>query len=189
MKLLFAFGNPGTQYQNTRHNTGYWLADSIASNHHTKFIDKPKFKCLLAEIQMASTKLIIAKPTTFYNLVGESLVQIANYYSIDQTDILAVHDDLALTLGTVRVRTGGSAAGNNGVKSINQYGFTNTQRLRIGISTEDKGQIADSDYVLGKFTKAEQEKLDDLLPELLELVDKFTDQRLNPTTLNTIHRA
>ncbi len=150
MKILLALGNPGSDYAKTRHNVGFMLADAIAKEWNTDFQEKPKFKAMIAETTQHGEKILIVKPTTFYNNVGESARAIRDFYKLSNTDILAIHDEMALPLGTIRTRTGGSDAGNNGIKSLNQHLGHDYARVRVGIWTEQREHIDAVDYVLGK---------------------------------------
>lgn len=170
MKLIFTLGNPEDRYQKTRHNIGFQIADTLAADftRHTKFVAD------IAEITQQGEKILIAKPTTYYNDVGRSLVALKQFYKLEDTDILIIHDELALPLGTIRARIGGSDAGNNGIKSVNMHGGATTMRLRIGVRNELQGRIPDADFVLGKFSKSEQEVIEKTItPKALELIDAF----------------
>lgn len=182
MKLIFTLGNPENRYENTRHNVGFWAADDLAARRGAKFTEKSKFKCLLTETGAGDEKLLIAKPTTYYNLVGDSLQALMKFYSLDPQDVLVIHDDLALPFGTIRTRIGGSGGGNNGIKSINQQGGEDTLRLRIGIGNDLRERIDDADFVLSKFSAAETKKLADLQPKIAALVDDFLADTLATTT-------
>ena len=107
MKLLFALGNPEPRSDNTRHNVGFFVADEFARRTGVTFGEKTKFKALIAETTIGGEKVIIAKPTTFYNLVGESYRALADFYKIAPEDTLVIADDLALPFGTMRLREGG----------------------------------------------------------------------------------
>lgn len=174
MKLVIGLGNPEDKYKSTRHNVGFAALDEYAKKNNLSFQSKDKFKAAIAEYNSASEKVIFAKPTTYYNLVGESARVIADFYKIDPVDILIVHDELALPFGIVRTRLSGSAAGNNGIKSIIEHIGEDTPRIRIGIHNDLATQIHDADFVLGKFTKDESEILQKTtLSKVIELIDEF----------------
>jgi PTH1 family peptidyl-tRNA hydrolase len=174
MKLIIGLGNPEEKYSNTRHNIGFAVLDEYAKKNSLSFQAKDKFKANTAESSSAGEKVIFAKPTTYYNLVGESGRLLADFYKIDPSDILIIHDELALPFGVVRTRLSGGAAGNNGIKSIIEHIHHDTPRLRIGIYNELAGQIPDADFVLGKFSKEEAESLQEtIFPKALELIDEF----------------
>src|SRR6476620_1335837 len=119
MKLVFGLGNPGKQYIGTRHNIGFETLDSLGIKQVSGFVLKDKFKAEIAELNIGGGKILLARPQTFYNEVGSSYRAICDFYKLEPEDTLVVHDELALPFGTVRVRQGGSDAGNNGIKSIN----------------------------------------------------------------------
>lgn len=176
MKLVIALGNPEQKYANTRHNVGFYALDYFAEQQGLKWQGKPKFK---AETALGD-RFLLAKPTTYYNLTGESTRQIADFYKLSPHDILVVHDDLALPLGTIRTRLGGSPAGNNGVKSITQHIGEDTARLRIGTHTEFPGD--QTDFVLGKFTATEQQAIDAQLPKITQVIASFLAGNFEHTT-------
>jgi PTH1 family peptidyl-tRNA hydrolase len=176
MKLVIGLGNPEEKYSTTRHNVGFAALDQYADVKGLSFQSKDKFKAAIAESNSAGEKVIFAKPTTYYNLVGESARVIADFYKIEPEDILIMHDELALPFGVVRTRLSGSAAGNNGIKSIIEHIGHDTPRLRIGIHNDLATQIHDADFVLGKFTKDESEALQKtILPKTIELIDEFVN--------------
>jgi peptidyl-tRNA hydrolase, PTH1 family len=184
MKLVFALGNPDPQYQRTRHNLGWLFVSAYASTHDGVFRPKQKFKADIAELTVAGQKVLLVRPQTYYNRVGESFRAICDYYEIEASDTLIVHDDLALPVGTVRTRSGGSSAGNNGLKSIAEHGGEAAQRLRIGIDSDLRQQIDDTDYVLGKPAKAEAE----IYSELMAVVHQHIDDFLAGNYQTTTHR-
>lgn len=167
MKFIVGLGNPGKQYEQTRHNTGFALLDALAGQWGAGFQEKSKFKALIAETTLKDEKVLLIKPTTFYNLVGESVRAIRDFYKCENSDILAIHDDMALPFGTIRTRLSGSDAGNNGIKSLNQHLGQDYARIRVGIWSDHRERIPATDFVLSTFTKKEQEALTtDLLPHI-----------------------
>lgn len=174
MKLIFTQGNPGKEYDGTRHNVGFLIADALATEHSTAFKASTKFFAEIAEYSDSGEKVIIAKPTTFYNETGRSFTAIKQFYKLEETDVLIIHDELALPFGTLRSRAGGADAGNNGIKSVNTHGGTATARLRVGVGNELRGRMGDTDFVLSKFSKDEQATLKNtILPKCLEIVHEF----------------
>lgn len=182
MKLIIALGNSELRYDNTRHNVGFWCIDTYAKERGTAWKQSDKFRAHIAEVSIGSEKVILAKPTTYYNLVGESGRSIADFYKIAPEDILIIHDDFALPLGTVRTRVGGSDAGNNGIKSINQHLGDGTLRLRVGIYTEHRDLMDDVDFVLGHFSKDEQAVLTTVLPKITGVIESFIRGAFESTT-------
>ena len=182
MKLVFALGNPEQRYQNTRHNVGFIVADALIDGLNASWKLSSKHKAMLAEIGSGEDKLIIAKPTTYYNLVGECYQSLASYYDIAKSDCLVVHDDLALDFGVIRVRVGGSGGGSNGIRNLNAHGGNDTLRLRIGIKNELADQIDSADFVLSNFSRSEVEHMPQLIEQSLEIIDKFATDQIETTT-------
>lgn len=183
MKLIFGLGNPGKEYTGTRHNIGYETLESAAIKHVTGFIKKDKFKAEIAELNLYGEKVLLARPLTFYNLVGESYRAICEFYKLEPQDTLIVHDELSLPFGTVRVREGGSDAGNNGIKSVNQHGGQGSMRLRVGIANVERQLTGDVDFVLAKLKPDEAKRFQsDILPTLHALMEDFVTGRLIPAS-------
>lgn len=176
MKLIFGLGNPGSNYDGTRHNVGFMALDELAAREGVEFTEKPKFKAFIAECNLAGEKVLLAKPSTFYNLAGESYRSLLDFYKLTPEDTLVIHDELALPFGTVRTRVGGSDAGNNGIKSVNLHGGTASNRIRVGVANEQRAIIGDTDFVLGRFSVEEREVLTEkVLPKTLEAIDEFAN--------------
>ena len=153
-----------------------------------QFAEKAKFKAYLAELSIGGEKVILAKPTTFYNLAGESMRAIYDFYKIAAEDVLIVHDELALPFGTLRVREGGSDAGNNGIKSINQHGGSETTRLRIGVASEQRVVMGDTDFVLAKFSPDEKTELNDrIFDKSIEIIQDFISEAHSVTSHKLIN--
>lgn len=182
MKLIFTLGNHEPRYSGTRHNVGFMVADHLASEHDASWTEKAKFKATVAEYAEQGEKIIVAMPSTYYNLVGQSYRAVVDFYKLAPEDVLVIHDDLALPFGTIRTRIGGSGGGNNGIKSINAHGGDTTHRLRIGIANDLRDTVDDADFVLGKFSRAEATALKDMQPKVDELVAQFIAGELPATT-------
>jgi PTH1 family peptidyl-tRNA hydrolase len=179
MKIVFAQGNPGAKYAKTRHNVGFMALDELIKANNSKWIEKSKLKAELAEIGTGQEKVILAKPTMFYNETGAVLKALTNFYKVGSKDILVIHDDLALPFGTIRTRQTGRDAGNNGVKSINQHFGEKFWRIRVGIKNDRHQQISDTAFVLGKFSFIEKRKLHKhVLPQIVELIDDFLNESI-----------
>lgn len=179
MKLIFAQGNPGKQYEQTRHNVGFIALDYFAHKHSLEFQSKMKFNADIAEFSQNNEKILLVKPMTFYNETGVSARAIADFYKIELSDILVIHDELMLPLGKVRVRHSGRDAGNNGIKSLNSHLGDKFARIRIGVQNELRGKVGDTEFVLGKFSADEQNILANLLlPEVVAMIDRFIDNSL-----------
>lgn len=174
MKLIFIQGNPGKEYDGTRHNIGFLIADLLTADKSASFKASSKFFANIAEYTESGEKVIIAKPTTFYNETGRSFTALKQFYKLDNSDILIIHDELALSFGTLRSRIGGSDAGNNGIKSINTHGGDSTARLRIGVGNDLRARMGDTDFVLSLFSKDEQKILKEtVIPKCLEIIREF----------------
>lgn len=182
MKLIIGLGNPEERYKNTRHNIGFRVLSEYAKQKGITFQQKDKFRACIAEFEAEGEKIILAKPTTYYNNVGESARLVADFYKIDPKDILVVHDELALPFGTIRTRLGGSDAGNNGIKSITSHLGPETARFRIGIASDLLGHLNDADFVLINFTKSESESLPDLYKKAADIIDSFIHGNFTVTT-------
>lgn len=180
MKCVFLLGNPEAIYKHTRHN----IAWDVVTSFELTWQKKTKFFAYTAETIIDGEKVIFVRPTTYYNRVGDSLRAVATFYKLGASDVLVIHDDLALPFGTVRVRIGGSDAGNNGVKSINQQGNgSQTARLRIGIASEKRALMGDTAFVLGKFSKDEQTIIGDTIaPHVVQAIERFVAGEHQPTS-------
>ena len=190
MKLIVGLGNPEQRYEGTRHNAGFAALESLAGNLSAAWQDKTRFKALIAETNAGSEKLLLAKPTTFYNNSGEAVRSIANFYNIEAQNILIVHDDIDLPFGTICTRIGSSPAGNNGLRSINQHVGNDTCRVRIGTWNELNDKIDTSDFVLSKFSKDEQSIFEkDIVPTALHYIDTFLNGTFAPTKYSVMKRS
>jgi PTH1 family peptidyl-tRNA hydrolase len=166
MKLIVGLGNYGKEYENTRHNVGFMVADNLADKLDTD-ITKKDFKGLIAKFKYKNEDIIILKPLTYMNLSGESVIEVVKYYNIDIKDIVVIFDDLDLEVGKVRLREKGGSGGHNGAKSIIELLHSEEfKRIRIGIGKNEF--IKGPDYVLGKFNKDEQKLI-------MEAISKASD--------------
>ena len=166
--LIVGLGNPGKEYDLTRHNLGFMAVDSFATkNEFPEWSEEKKFKGLITSKNIGPVKVFLFKPTTFMNDSGQAVQALASFFRIDERRIVAVHDELAIPFGQIRNRVGGQAAGHNGIKSLIQHIGPNFGRIRIGIKNSLSAKKDTSDFVLSKFSKTEQQ----LLPELIGEVD------------------
>lgn len=184
MKLIIGLGNPEPRYKGTRHNVGFAVLDEYAKGRGVSFKTQSKFKADIAELTVNGEKVLLAKPTTYYNLVGESARAIMDFYKIGSSDVLIVHDDLALPSGTIRTRIGGSGGGSNGIKSINAHGGELTARLRIGIANDLRERMDDADFVLSKLSASETRDLGHSLDSATTIINSFCDGLFQSTTSN-----
>jgi len=174
MKIIFAQGNPGSLYTTTRHNVGFLFVDSLAKQWGLEFTKKPKFHADIAETTIKGEKVLLVKPTTFYNETGQSARLLIDFYKLDPAaDFLVIHDDLALPFGTIRTREKGRDAGNNGVKSLNAHIGEQHNRIRVGIYSELRDKVHDVDFVMGHFTANEKNALPVIFTEIERFVNGF----------------
>jgi peptidyl-tRNA hydrolase, PTH1 family len=184
MKLIFAQGNPGPQYERSRHNTGFMALDAFAAGQGASWKTVDKFTASLVEMTQDGEKVLLVKPLSFYNDTGLVARKLVDFYKLTpSSDVLVVHDDLALPLGTIRVRRKGSDAGNNGIKSLNAHIGEDYLRIRIGIWSELRDKIDDADFVLSAFTKEEWDKLQSaVFPEVSRLLGQFLSGDIESTS-------
>lgn len=185
MKLVFGLGNPEARYSGTRHNVGFAVLDNFARAHDVAWKNSPKFKALTAEITVGDEKILLIKPTTYYNLVGESARALIDFYKIEPIDVLIIHDDLALPLGTIRTRHGGSDGGNNGLKSLAAHIGSGTYRLRIGVWSEMHEQAEKTTIVLGDLSKQESGVLAAQKAKISSIISAFCTNTFDATTVRS----
>ncbi|HTU43092.1 MAG TPA: aminoacyl-tRNA hydrolase [Candidatus Aquilonibacter sp.] len=173
--LVVGLGNPGIEYQFTPHNAGFLAVDRIADDYRVAVANR-RCRAMTAKIRVAGREVILAKPETFMNLSGLSVAALVEEFEIDpQRDLLVLYDELALPLGTLRVRERGSAAGHNGAKSVS--GALRTEdwaRIRIGIGPDDDAASAfrrGKDYLLTPLRKADLGTLDEVLDRVAKAVE------------------
>lgn len=174
MKLIFAQGNPGQHYAATRHNVGFRVLDFYADLHSLEFQTRMKFNADIAELSREGEKILFVKPMTFYNETGISARAVADFYKINPNNILVIHDELTLPFGKLRIRHTSRDAGNNGIKSLNAHLSGDFARIKIGIQNDLRDKMADSDFVLGKFSTDEEKVLSSLIfQETASCIDRF----------------
>ena len=167
MKLIVGLGNPGREYELTRHNIGFMAIDELAKRWNIS-LNEQKFKGVFGAGFVNGEKVILLKPLTYMNLSGESIRPLMDYYKIDVEDFVVMYDDLDIPVGKLRLRMKGSAGGHNGVKStISHLGTQEFQRIRMGIDRPKNGMKV-VDYVLGRFTSEE-------LPDVNHSIEKAAD--------------
>lgn len=168
MFLIVGLGNPGREYENTRHNIGFAAIDVIAEKYNID-INRTKFKGEYGEGFINGNKVILLKPYTFMNLSGESVREAIDFYKLTEEEVLIIYDDISLEVGRLRIREKGSAGGHNGIKSIiNHMGTDVFTRIKIGVGAP-KGDLVN--HVLGKFSKEEV----NILKQTLDVVAKATE--------------
>lgn len=170
--LIVGLGNPGKDYEKTRHNIGFRCVDALAAAHGLKF-DGKKGKAVLAEGTIADKKVLIAKPQTYMNLSGESVRLLVDFYKIPLANVMVIMDDMDVPLGTLRIRVKGSAGGQNGMKNIiNHLGTDEISRLRFGIG-RPPGRMAPAAYVLQDFDKQDAILLAETMDRVMKALDTW----------------
>ena len=155
MFLIVGLGNPGREYENTRHNAGFRVMDALASDGHF-VIDQKKFNALIHVTTIQEEKVMFMKPQTYMNASGEAVIAAMRFYHIDPKDLLVIYDDMDLPVGKIRLREKGSAGGQNGMKNIISHLHTQEfARIRVGIGKSSYENVID--WVLGKMSKEDME--------------------------------
>ena len=176
MKLIVGLGNPGKEYQNTRHNIGFYFIDSIADSLNLKF--KEKFNGLYVKTILNQEEIMLLKPLSYMNLSGEVVKKYADYFKISSEDILVIQDDIDMELAKIKLKANGTGGGHNGIKNIIlNLKSEEFKRLKIGVG-KDK-QISIKDYVLSKFNDLEKEQLTKLKPIVLNIINDYTKLPFN----------
>lgn len=166
MKLIVGLGNPGSQYERTRHNAGFMAVDQFAQKHGAANF-RVAHESFLADVLLAGEKILLLKPQTYMNLSGRAVASAMGFYKLDVADLLVVVDDVALPAGVIRLRASGSAGGHNGLKDIERaVGGLTYARLRIGV--DPPGVVPQKDYVLNAFTAEQKPKMETSLKASVE---------------------
>lgn len=181
--LIVGLGNPGKDYEHTRHNCGFKAIDILAQKLGCK-IDKGKFQGLYGQVIHNGTKLFLLKPQTYMNLSGRSVLQLSAYFSIPPQRIIVLFDDISLPPGKIRIRKDGSAGGHNGIKSIIQeLGSQEFPRVKIGVGAKAHPEQDLADWVLSGFSKDEEKALVSALENTADaavmIIDKGTEAAAN----------
>jgi len=175
MFLIVGLGNPGREYKETRHNAGFMVVDRLCQKWGVK-PNRLQSHALIAQTLVGEQRVILAKPQTFMNLSGQSVAPLARFYKVENNNLLVVHDDLDLPLGTLRLRPGGGSAGQKGLSStIQLLGTQEFCRLRVGIG-RPPGRMDAADYVLQSFSAGEKETMQFVLAKAEEAVLVYLEQ-------------
>ncbi len=179
MILFVGLGNPGSQYENTRHNIGFKVIDKLVSDFDARDISKTAFQGKLYR----SANTFFLKPTTFMNLSGKSVIAVKNFFKIELENIIVIHDDIDLPFGALRFKKGGGHGGHNGLRSLDEFVGKEYLRVRIGVGKpEHKSQVAD--YVLHDFSQEEREKLPNLIDHAAQACKALLQRELNSVRSN-----
>jgi PTH1 family peptidyl-tRNA hydrolase len=170
--LIVGLGNPGKQYEKTRHNIGFEAVDRLAHKYGLTFKESIRIKGAIATGKIAGVPCLLLKPLVFMNLSGESIVQAMHKYSVSLDKLLVIVDDVAIVFGTTRMRINSGSGGHNGLRSIEECLQTDRYaRLRLGVGDRKEGDLAS--HVLGRFSQEEQEKVPALLERSVEATEIF----------------
>lgn len=176
MKLIVGLGNPGKEYENTRHNVGFMVVDRYVDSQSFQ----KKFDGLVQMIMVGKEKVLVLKPLTFMNLSGNAVIKAAKYYDIKPEDVLVIQDDLDIDFGHFKLKKNSSSGGHNGIKSIiSALGTDSFCRLKIGIS-HDKAKST-VDYVLGHFSKSELDFLEENADKYRDIINSFIENGADKT--------
>lgn len=161
MYIIAGLGNPGREYDNTRHNVGFWVVEKLAAKENISVLEK-RHKAIIGKGVIGGQKCILAKPQTYMNLSGESIRELVNFYKADEkTELIVISDDVSLEPGQIRIRKKGSAGGHNGLKNIIAHlGHDTFIRVKMGVGEKPAGWDL-ADYVLGRFSPRDRETVDE----------------------------
>lgn len=184
--IVCGLGNPGTQYENTRHNAGFMAIDTIAEKIGAD-VKKLKFKSLTADVTLGGVRCLLMKPSTFMNNSGEAVAEAMNFYKLTPDKLLIIYDDISLDVGRLRIRQKGSDGGHNGIKSIILH--TNSDkflRIRIGVGAKPHPDYDLADWVLSGFPKEQAEALEQSLSNAASAAELMVQGKINEA-MNTFN--
>jgi len=166
--VIAGLGNPGLEYEGTRHNTGFWAVDELAQQSGVQLM-KMQFRASCGEVMLGENRCLLMKPTTYMNNSGEAVAKAVQFYKIPPEQVLVFYDDITLQPGKMRIRLKGSAGGHNGMKSIIAFlGTEDFPRVRLGVGQKPNSQYDLAEWVLSKFSLAEREAIQAILPNAAE---------------------
>lgn len=172
--LIVGLGNPGEDYESSRHNAGFMCLDYFArKNDFGSWQAKKDLKSEITAQTLGDMRVILCKPQTFMNLSGEAVQAVQHFYKLDNAHTVVVHDELDISFGQIRLRVGGSPAGNNGIKSVSQHVGEDYARVRVGIGPKEPEQMDTADFVLQDFSKTEQARLPAMQREVAAILSEY----------------
>ena len=188
VQLIVGLGNPGNEYEQTRHNAGFWFVDAIARQYHASFKSEKKFHGDVARISVNGQEVWLLKPDTFMNRSGQAIQALANFYKIKLENILVAHDELDLDPGVARLKKDGGHGGHNGLRdTIEKMGGKNFLRLRLGIGHPgDKNKV--SGYVLKKASSDDHIDIERAIDQALKVLPEVVDGDLQKA-MNELHSS
>ncbi|MFP3904415.1 MAG: aminoacyl-tRNA hydrolase [Armatimonadota bacterium] len=185
MRCITGLGNPGPKYEQTRHNIGFWVIDRLSQRHHVP-LRKRRFDSEFARGRIRQQDVILLKPQTMMNRSGLAVEAVARFYDFDPSDLLIIYDDIALDLGVLRLRRGGSAGGHRGMQNIiDRLGTPDIPRLRLGIGSPPEYMDA-RDYVLSPFRSRDTDAVEDLVEAATDAVELLLCEDIE-TAMNEIN--
>ncbi len=171
--MIVGLGNPGIQYESTRHNVGFMAMDAICEKYDTT-CNKSKFNAYIGEVNIVDKRVLLLKPLTYMNCSGSAVLAAAQFYKIDINNILVMYDDISLNPGTIRIRRKGSAGGHNGIKDIIEvFGSDEFPRIKIGVGAKPHPDYDLKDWVLSKFKDDEKKSIENALSSTVKAVNEI----------------
>ncbi len=178
MYIIAGLGNPGKQYEKTRHNVGFDTLDKLAEKYRIS-IDNKKHKAIFGQGYIEGQKVLLVKPQTYMNLSGESLREFIDFYKIDPAEeLIVIYDDISLDPGQLRIRAKGSAGGHNGIKNLIAHLGNVFPRVKIGVG-EKPAQFDLADYVLSRFSKEDRELVEEAMDRAVGAIEKIVQGDLS----------
>lgn len=176
MKLICGLGNPGPEYETTRHNAGFMVCDILSRRHNIPVATR-KFSGLSGTGMIGSDKILILKPGTFMNRSGQSAGPAMHYFKVELEDLIVIHDDVDLDTGRIVVKQGGGTGGHKGLRSLIQHlGSPDFYRIRFGVGRPDNPAYDTADYVLSGFSKDEEDMVEQALEDAADAVETLLDK-------------
>lgn len=184
--LIVGLGNPGPQYEKTRHNVGFMVADALAGRVGSAFSSHKKSNSDIVQARLGRRSVVIAKPRTFMNLSGQPVAALARFFSVDAANIVVVHDELDIDFGALRLKLGGGEGGHNGLRSISQHLSTKDYlRVRVGVG-RPPGRMDPASFVLKPFSAAERKDLGVIVEEAADAAELLLSAGLE-SAQNSVH--
>ncbi len=185
-KLIIGLGNPGTEYSKTRHNAGFWLLDALANQLQTPFMSESKFFGMCGKGLIGMASVILLKPMIFMNRSGQSALAIAQFYKIEPSEILVIHDELDIEPGQIRLKRGGGHGGHNGLRDLHRVFGPNYARIRLGIGHPGHKSKVHA-YVLSKATLEQRDQIDGSIDNILFYINDIVSGQWDQA-MNTLHQ-
>ncbi len=186
LRLIAGLGNPGPEYEQTRHNVGFWLVDEIAARTGGVFRQEGRWHCALCKTRLDGHDLLLVKPTTYMNHSGQAVAAVARFFKLAPAELLVVHDELDLSPGVARLKAGGGHGGHNGLRDIHsRLGDNGYLRLRLGIGHPGTAREVTA-FVLGRPPQSEREQIESAMADALDILPLLLDGKLQPA-MNRLH--